>query len=143
MGDYNQPLNCSVIPYGPVGLVPAACWCLEVGQQTCDQVKGPGSYAAAMSVAQPQTIYLTPPSGPVNPGVITQSTATGPWTVRAAIQGTDWGAYQQAIVDHFAQVSTGVLPPTPPTALTPAGIAFIGIGVLALVSVLSSGKGGM
>jgi hypothetical protein len=145
MGSYaaplvNGPVNCSVIPYGQVGLVDASCWCLAVGPDTCDQVKGEGSYNAAVAHNSTQTVYPTAAIYPRG-GSITQSTVFGPWSAPADIQGTDWGALQQAVRDHIGQVSTGILPPTPPTALTPISIAFIGIGALALVSALTSRKG--
>ena len=105
----------------------------------------------------PQTAYQTatmptppPPASPVTAATggvptqqtIQQSTVYGTWSPPDAIAGTDWGAYQQAVQDYFGQVGTGILPPTPPTALNPISIAAIGIGALALVVVLTSGGKG-
>jgi hypothetical protein len=139
-------LNCSVLPFGGQGLVDPACWCLTVGQKICDAVGGSGKYAAAMALNAPEIAYPTAtiprPPPPAGPSTIQQETVFGAWTPDQAIAGTDWGAYQQAVRDYFGQVATGVKPPTPPTALTPISIAAIGIGVLALVSVLSGGGRG-
>jgi hypothetical protein len=138
-------LNCSVLPFGGQGLVDPACWCLAVGQTVCDAVGGNGKYAAALALNAPETTYSTAtmptPPPPAGPSTVTQETVFGTWSPSDAIAGTDWGAYQQAVRDYFGQVATGVQPPTPPTALTPVSIAAIGIGVLALVAVLSGGKG--
>ena len=139
-------LDCSVLPAGGEGLTNPACWCLTVGQGVCDFVAGKGNYAAAMALNAPTIAYetatLPTPPPPAGPSTIQHETVFGTWTPSAAIQGTDWGAYQQALQDYFGQVATGVAPPTPPSGLTPLSIAAIGIGVLALVSVLtSSGKG--
>lgn len=138
-------LNCSVLPFGGEGLTNPACWCLTVGQGICDAVSGQGTYAAAMALNAPQIAYQTAtlptPPPPAGPATIEQETVFGTWTPDAALQGTDWGAYQQSVRDYFGQVATGVAPPKPPTALTPLSIAAIGIGVLALFSVLTSGKG--
>lgn len=139
-------LDCSVMPFGGEGLTNPACWCLTVGPSVCDAVAGKGSYAAAMALNAPtiayQTATLPTPPPPAGPSTITQETVFGTWTPSQAIQGTDWGAYQQGLQDYFGQVATGVSPPTPPTGLTPLGIGAIAIGALALVSILTaSGKG--
>jgi hypothetical protein len=140
----NAPLNCSVLPFGGVGLVEPACWCLEMGSY-CDSVMGKGSLAAAMALNSPQTAYQTAtlptPPPPAGPSTVQQETVFGTWTPSDAIAGTDWGAYQQAVQDYFSQVASGVTPPAPPTALNPLSIAAIGIGVIALIAVLSPGKG--
>ena len=145
-------LNCSVLPFGGTGLVDTACWCLSLGsvvnpftgKTLCDTIAGQGTYAAAMALNSPETAYPTnipAPPPPAGPSTIQQETVYGAWTPSAAIAGTDWGAYQQAVQDFFGQVGTGVLPPTPPTALNPISIAAIGIGALALVVMLTSGRG--
>lgn len=138
-------LDCSVLPFGGQGLTNPACWCLTVGPGICDFTAGQGTYAAAMALNAPtvayQTSTLPTPPPPAAPSTISQDTVFGTWTPSAAIQGTDWGAYQQGVQDYFGQVATGVSPPTPPSGLTPLGIGAIAIGALALVSVLTSGKG--
>src|SRR5262249_18926125 len=116
-------LDCSVLPFGGEGLVSGACWCLRVGKGICDTFGGDGTYAGAMAlnaptIAYPTALVPTPPP-PAGPSTIKQETVFGEWTPSAAIQGTDWGAYQQALQDYFGQVATGVTPPVPPTALTP------------------------
>src|SRR5215470_1774788 len=138
-------LDCSVLPFGGEGLTNPACWCLTVGQSVCDAVAGQGTHAAAMALNAPtiayQTALVPTPTHVAEPSTIEQETVFGTWTPSAAIQATDWGAYQQALQDYFGQVATGVTPPTPPSGLTLLGIGAIAIGALALVSVLTSGKG--
>lgn len=138
-------LNCSVLPFGGQGLTNPACWCLAVGPTICDRSAGSGMYAAAMALNAPETAYPTAliptPPPPAGPATIQQETVFGTWTPDQAIQGTDWGSYQQALHDYFGMVATGVSPPAAPTALTPLSAVAIGVGVLALISVVTTRKG--